>query len=185
MFIILFQVCPHLYWFKIHWGVFLTMTMPNKSPKVWSWRWSACGAEHSGLKGKSQEWFPTSSSGQGYIWSLALERLNMIQKNYKDLFERKNSQLSQNRTCVASSSPPLSCPSMNKEQPTILTGFGQAMSSDIKKSNDAQLEMASVDFFHCENIDDWVVKSTRFKYMLKQVWLVGGEFRPPQRKNWR
>ncbi len=42
--------------------------------------------------------------------------------------------------------------------------------------------MAIAGFFHCENIADRVVESTRFKYMLKQAWLVGGEFWPPTRK---
>ncbi len=42
--------------------------------------------------------------------------------------------------------------------------------------------MAIADFFHCENIVDRVVESTRFMYMLKQAWLVGGEFRPQTRK---
>ena len=42
--------------------------------------------------------------------------------------------------------------------------------------------MAIADFFHCENIADRVVESTRFKYMLKQARLVGGEFRSPTRK---
>ena len=71
---------------------------------------------------------------------------------------------------------------MNKGKPTIPTGFDQAMSSDITRSNDAQLEMAMADFFHCENIADRVVESTRFKYMLKQARLAGSEFRPPTRK---
>ncbi len=57
------------------------------------------------------------------------------------------------------------------------------MSSAIRRSNNAQLEMAIADFFHCENIADRVVESTKLKYMLKQAWLVGGEFRPPMRKN--
>ncbi len=57
------------------------------------------------------------------------------------------------------------------------------MSSDIRRSNDAQLEMTIADFFHCENIADQVVESTRFKYLLKQALLVGGgEFMPPKRK---
>ncbi len=42
--------------------------------------------------------------------------------------------------------------------------------------------MAIADFFHCENIADRVVEFTKFKYMLKQAWLVGGEFWPPKGK---
>ncbi len=56
------------------------------------------------------------------------------------------------------------------------------MSSDIRRSNNTQLEKAIADFFHCENIADRVVESSRFMYMLKQAQLVGGEFRPPTRK---
>ncbi len=99
--------------------------------------------------------------------------------------EFMKTQLSQYKTCkaplskhqalVASRSPPLSCPSMNKGQLPILKGFDWAMSSDIRRSNNTQLEMAIADVFHCENIDDQVVEPTRFKYMLKQAWLVGGQ----------
>ncbi len=71
---------------------------------------------------------------------------------------------------------------MSKGQPTILTGFDQAVSSDIRRSNNAQLEMAIANFFHCDNIADRVVESARFNYMLKQAQLVGGEFWPPTRK---
>ncbi len=56
------------------------------------------------------------------------------------------------------------------------------MSSDIRRNNDAQLEMPIDDFFHCENISDQIVESTRFKYVLKQARLVGGEFWSPTRK---
>ncbi len=94
----------------------------------------------------------------------------------------KDSQSSLTQVLVASRSPLLSCPSMNKGQPTILTGFDQSMFSDIRRSNNAQLEMAIADFFHCETIADHVVESARFKNMLKQAQLVRGEFRPPTRK---
>ncbi len=56
------------------------------------------------------------------------------------------------------------------------------MSNGIRRSNDAKLEMVIADFFHCENIVDRVVELTRFKYMLKQARLTGGEFWPPLRK---
>ncbi len=78
--------------------------------------------------------------------------------------------------------PPLLCLPVNKGQTSILTGFDRASSNDIRRGNEAQLEMAIADFFHCENIADRVVESPRFKYMLKQARLVGGEFRPPTRK---
>ncbi len=93
----------------------------------------------------------------------------------------KDLQSSLAQVLVTSRSPSLLCPSLNKGQTTIQTGFDLAMSSNIIRSNDAQLEMAIADFFHCENIADQVVESTRFKYMLKQAQLVGGGFRPPTR----
>ena len=124
-----------------------------------------------------------------------------LKKIYQELFTRKNStkagkkrvhedsaqsiqdsQSSLAQALVASRSPPLLCPPVNKGQTSILTGFDRASSNDIRRSNEAQLEMAIADFFHCENIADRVVESTRFKYMLKQARLVGGEFWPPTRK---
>ena len=121
-------------------------------------------------------------------------------KNYEELYNRKNSkkagkkrvhedsaqsiqdsQSSLAQALVASRSPPLLCPPVNKGQISILTGFDRASSNDIRRGNEAQLEMAIADFFHCENIADRVVESARFKYMLKQAWLVGGEFWPPMR----
>ncbi len=120
---------------------------------------------------------------------------------YQDLFDRKNSnkdgkkrvhedsahlvqdlQSSLAHVLVASRSPQLSCPSINKRKTSILTGFDQVLSNDIRRSNDAQLEMAIANFFHYENIADRVVGSTRFQYMLKQAQLVGGESQPPKRK---
>ncbi len=82
---------------------------------------------------------------------------------------------------VAPRSPPLSCPSMNKERPTFWQVLIKPCPVTLEVDN-AQLEMAIADFFHCENIADQEVDSTRFKYMLKQAWLMGGEFRPPTRK---
>ncbi len=73
-------------------------------------------------------------------------------------------------------------PPLNKGQTSILSGFDRVMSNDIRRSNDAKLEMVIADFFHCENIADRIVESTRFKYLLKQAQLVGGEFWPPTRK---
>ncbi len=51
------------------------------------------------------------------------------------------------------------------------------MSSDIRRRNDSQIEMAIADYFRCVNITDQVVESTRFMCMLQQGQLVGGEFR--------
>lgn len=122
-------------------------------------------------------------------------------KMYRDLVDRKSSSKSGKKrnldestksvedsqgclsqALVASRNPPLPDRPLNKGQTSIFSGFDRAMSNDIRRSNDAQLEMAIADFFHCENIADRVVESTRFKYMLKQARLVGGDFRPPSRK---
>ncbi len=46
------------------------------------------------------------------------------------------------------------------------------MSSDIRRSNDAQLEMAIANFFHSENIAERLVESTRFKYV--EAGMTGG-----------
>ncbi len=96
------------------------------------------------------------------------------------MVEESQSTLAQ--ALVALRSPPLLCPPVTKGQTSILSGFERVVSNDIQRSNDAQLEMAIADFFHCENVADRVVESTRFKYMLKQARLVGDEFRPPMRK---
>ena len=125
----------------------------------------------------------------------------VLKQTYQELFTRKNStkagkkrvhensaqsiqdsQSSLAQALVASRSPPLLCLPVNKGQTSILTGFDQASSNDIRRSNKAQLDMAIANFFHCENIADRVVESARFKYMLKQARLVGGEFWPPTRK---
>ncbi len=105
-----------------------------------------------------------------------------LQKN-----ESMKAQSSQLRTCkakvlVTSWSSPMSCPSLNEGQTTILRGFDWSMSSNIRRINNTQLEMATSDFFYCENTADRVVESTRFEYMMKKAWLVGDEFRPPTRK---
>ncbi len=109
-------------------------------------------------------------------------------KLYQELFDRKNSskagkkrvhddstksvkdsQKSLAQALVASISPLLSCPPLNKGQTSLLSSFDWVMSNDIRRSNDAQLEMTIADFFHCENIANRVVESTRFKYLLKQT----------------
>ena len=40
--------------------------------------------------------------------------------------------------------------------------------SYIRRSNDATVEMAIADFFHCENIPDAVVESSRFKRLISE-----------------
>ncbi len=59
------------------------------------------------------------------------------------------------------------------------------MSSNIRRSNDSEVEIAVADFFHWEKISEQVVESTRLKYMLKQTQLVGDELWPPTKQNWR
>jgi hypothetical protein len=56
------------------------------------------------------------------------------------------------------------------------------MNLDIRKSNNATVEMAIADFFHCENIPDAVVESQRFQRLIKVCRLVGEDFVVPHRK---
>jgi len=53
------------------------------------------------------------------------------------------------------------------------------MQLDIRRCNDATVEMAIADFFHCENIPDIVVESPRFKRLISVCRLVGDKFVPP------
>ena len=57
---------------------------------------------------------------------------------------------------------PFTLPSM---QPSISASI-QNM-GDIRKSNNATLEMAIADFFHSENIADAVVESPRFARLVR------------------
>ena len=50
--------------------------------------------------------------------------------------------------------------------------------TDIRRSNDAMVEMAIADFFHCENIPDAVVESPRFKRLISVCRLLGDKFVP-------
>jgi hypothetical protein len=57
------------------------------------------------------------------------------------------------------------------------------MNMDIQKSNNATVEMAIADFFHCENIPDSVVESPRFIRLVRLCHLVGEDFCcAPQKK---
>ena len=53
------------------------------------------------------------------------------------------------------------------------------LQSDIRRSNDATVKMAIADFFHCENIPDAVVESSRFKRLISVCHLLGDKFVPP------
>ena len=72
---------------------------------------------------------------------------------------------------------PFPLPSM---QPSISASM-QNM-GDIRKSNNATLEMAIADFFHSENIADAVVESPRFARLVHVCRLVGNDFVIPNRK---
>ena len=54
-----------------------------------------------------------------------------------------------------------------------------SMQLDIWRSNDAMVEMAIADFFHCENIPDAVVASPGFKRLISVCRLLGDKFVPP------
>ncbi len=56
------------------------------------------------------------------------------------------------------------------------------MNMDIQKSNNATVEMAIVDFFHCENIPDSVVESPRFIRLVHVCHLFGEDFIVPHQK---
>ncbi len=56
------------------------------------------------------------------------------------------------------------------------------MNMDIQKSNNATIEMAIADFFHCENISDSVVESPRFIPLVSVCRLVGEDFVVPHQK---
>jgi hypothetical protein len=65
-------------------------------------------------------------------------------------------------------------------QPSISSSLENT--SDIRKSNNASVEMAIADFFHCENIADQVVESPRFARLIKLARTVGNDFKVPSRK---
>jgi hypothetical protein len=56
------------------------------------------------------------------------------------------------------------------------------MNLDIQKSNNATVEMAISDFFHCKNIPDAVVELPRFIRLVRMCHLVGEDFVVPNRK---
>jgi hypothetical protein len=56
------------------------------------------------------------------------------------------------------------------------------MNLDIRKSNNASVEMAIADFFHCKNIPDAVVEPPRFIRLVRVCRLVGEDFIVPNQK---
>ena len=65
---------------------------------------------------------------------------------------------------------------------TIDDGMECTSQLDIRKSNNAAMEMAIADFFHCESIPDQAAKSSCFRGMIKLACLVGKDFVVPNRK---
>lgn len=65
-------------------------------------------------------------------------------------------------------------------QPFITAAFQNV--TDIRKSNNASVEMAIANFFHCENISDQIVESPRFARLIKLARTVGDDFKLPSRK---
>ncbi len=62
-----------------------------------------------------------------------------------------------------SQNPVKSCASVGGGQMTIDVGMEHASQLYIRKSNNAAMEMAIADFFHCENIPNQAVESSHFK----------------------
>ena len=56
------------------------------------------------------------------------------------------------------------------------------MNMDIRKSNNATVEMSITDFFHCENIPYSVAESPRFLRLIRVCCLVGEDFVVPSRR---
>ncbi len=67
-------------------------------------------------------------------------------------------------------------------QKTIQTGMDHTLQSDICHTNNIILEMTIADSFHCKNVPDMVVESTRFKQLLEKATYVGSNFKIPHRK---
>ena len=68
-------------------------------------------------------------------------------------------------------------------QPSIDASITNYHQSDIRKSNNAKLQMAIADLWHCENFPDRSVESIRFALVIKYARLVGSDFRIPNRKD--
>ncbi len=58
--------------------------------------------------------------------------------------------------------PVNSSASIGGGQMTVNVGMECTSQLDIRKSNNAAMEMAIADYFHCENIPDWAAKSSHF-----------------------
>ncbi len=67
-------------------------------------------------------------------------------------------------------------------QMSIEVGIEKGKTMDVGKSNNALLEMAIADFFHCENLPDRDVESNCFHKILDFAKVVGSGFTIPSRK---
>jgi len=79
----------------------------------------------------------------------------------------------------------VSASSMSSYTSTKGQSFQRTMSTmnmDIRKSNNATVEMSIADFFHCENIPDSVAESPRFLRLIRVCRLVGEDFVVPSRR---
>ena len=90
--------------------------------------------------------------------------------------QRKSSSSSRTLSYPQRKSP-FSFPSMQPSISAAIQNMG-----DIRKSNNATLEMAIADFFHSENIADAVVESPRFARLVRVCRLVGDDFVIPNRR---
>ena len=79
-------------------------------------------------------------------------------------------------TSLSTQKSPVPLPSM---QPSISASLQNA---DIRKSNNATVEMAIADFFHSKNIADAVVELPRFARLVRVCRLIGDDFVLPNRK---
>ena len=68
-------------------------------------------------------------------------------------------------------------------QPSINASITNYSQTDIRKSNNAQLQMAIADLWHCENFPDSAVESVRFKLVIQYARLCGSDFKIPNRKS--
>ena len=64
-------------------------------------------------------------------------------------------------------------------QPSLNAVMDNDLQTDIRMSNNSQLQMAIADFWHYENITDRVVDSHRFKILITKARFVGIDFRIP------
>ncbi len=69
--------------------------------------------------------------------------------------------------------------SIGGEQMTIDVGMERASQLDIRKSNNAAMDMAIADLFHCENIPEQAAESSQCQQMIKLPCLVGKDFVVP------